>query len=470
MPTSTVSQTAEGSAAFQSTIRSTNQLVQSLLPPAEHQPRPDSDPLNIQAGTERPMSTTQSVPGGDSISVSDAMDSTTSTERRPETHEPTAGEQAIIAIDHDEAFVEWLMEAPAPDLGGDSSSSSPLEQQSLQERSASTQDDTSRIQHPLYANLYITRGPSAHNNDCECPICQETITPISETLTHGTCQYSFCRECLETWLAGGNTTCPCDREELVPRHVGRTGTARSRRSRRRGVRAALWQEAEAESRRTIQASRARETEHRHATREIEATLTRLTLETEHQRTPRARGSVEADLQILARAQELQLVFLSLALRPEVRERLDHHIWSLRTLNPERAGDCATILFRLALRFVHGRVALGTRDELLQDWAEHVRRANPDCPMSTAQQIVNADLETIEMSHWFGHGLDDEFIEYILHRWEEDGSVRRYFNIPEHLFVLRHTGARTPANLATTDMDRWNCCCSRSRPIRLVSGR
>ncbi|KAK5945176.1 hypothetical protein PMZ80_002380 [Knufia obscura] len=66
------------------------------------------------------------------------MDSTTSTERRPETHEPTAGEQAIIAIDHDEAFVEWLMEAPAPDLGGDSSSSSPLEQQSLQERNAST--------------------------------------------------------------------------------------------------------------------------------------------------------------------------------------------------------------------------------------------------------------------------------------------------------------------------------------------
>lgn len=64
------------------------------------------------------------------------------------------------------------------------------------------------VPHPTYENLYITYGASPRNCDKECPICQEDIAPIDETLTHEICKLSFCRACFETWLECGNDTCP----------------------------------------------------------------------------------------------------------------------------------------------------------------------------------------------------------------------------------------------------------------------
>jgi len=69
---------------------------------------------------------------------------------------------------------------------------------------------------PCFTDLYITYGACpCYNNNGECYICLEAITPTDETLTHKKCRLSFCRACLETWLGEGNNTCPNDREPIL---------------------------------------------------------------------------------------------------------------------------------------------------------------------------------------------------------------------------------------------------------------
>ena len=46
--------------------------------------------------------------------------------------------------------------------------------------------------------------------DLICSICTDVIKDPVQT----NCEHSFCRECITTWLEGGQRICPEDRQEL----------------------------------------------------------------------------------------------------------------------------------------------------------------------------------------------------------------------------------------------------------------
>jgi hypothetical protein len=76
--------------------------------------------------------------------------------------------------------------------------------------------------HEFFDCIYGT-GPSTVG-ETACPICLEETSPDTVTITHILCRKTFCRECLEKWVAqqpcGELALCPMDRQIIG---VGESG-------------------------------------------------------------------------------------------------------------------------------------------------------------------------------------------------------------------------------------------------------
>ncbi|KAK5945175.1 hypothetical protein PMZ80_002379 [Knufia obscura] len=212
---------------------------------------------------------------------------------------------------------------------------------------------------PDYMNVLVTQGPSPRNNEGECPVCQDVIAPTAETLTHQTCQLSYCRDCLQSWVDSSDGTCPYDREQIraQPRPTSPPNTRRS-----------------------------------------------LTAETRPIDTPT----------IERRVLDLENYFLRLR---ERTARINQHYNSMQTDHPHRYLSFTALLFIVALRIAYEDATGMRRRELLLELAieldTEMDEQHPDLSAEAVIRLADHRLEALEFSHWFGQGMRDDSYGSIL---------------------------------------------------------